>query len=71
MTEDEASIVTDPNRPGPPLQPDFNRIKSTRNRDVLVQRTNRGQITKLKPVKRQIYGRAKLDLLQVRLIGAT
>ena len=30
-----------------------------------------GQITKLKLVKRQIYGRAKLDLLQARLIGAT
>jgi transposase len=30
-----------------------------------------GQITKLKLVKRQMYGRAKLDLLQARLIGAT
>lgn len=30
-----------------------------------------GQITKLKLVKRQIYGRGKLDLLQARLIGAT
>lgn len=29
------------------------------------------QITKLKLVKRQMYGRAKLDLLQARLIGAT
>ncbi|KXF74809.1 hypothetical protein ATN84_21490 [Paramesorhizobium deserti] len=29
-----------------------------------------GQITKLKLVKRQIYGRGKIDLLQVRLIGA-
>lgn len=29
-----------------------------------------GQITKLKLVKRQMYGRGKLDLLQVRLIGA-
>ena len=29
-----------------------------------------GQITKLKLVKRQIYGRGKLDLLQVRVIGA-
>jgi transposase len=28
------------------------------------------QITKLKLVKRQMYGRAKLDLLQARLIGA-
>ena len=28
-----------------------------------------GQITKLKLVKRQMYGRAKLDLLQARLIG--
>ena len=29
-----------------------------------------GQITKLKLVKRQMYGREKLDLLQARLIGA-
>jgi transposase len=29
-----------------------------------------GQINKLKLVKRQMYGRAKLDLLQARLIGA-
>ena len=28
-----------------------------------------GQITKLKLVKRQMYGRAKLDLLRARLIG--
>lgn len=30
-----------------------------------------GQINKLKLVKRQMYGRAKLDLLQARLMGAT
>jgi transposase len=29
-----------------------------------------GQITKLKLVKRQMYSRGKLDLLQARLIGA-
>ena len=29
-----------------------------------------GQITELKLVKRQMYGRGKLDLLQARLIGA-
>jgi len=29
-----------------------------------------GQNTKLKPVKRQMYGRAKLDLLRARLLGA-
>lgn len=29
-----------------------------------------GQITKLKLVKRQMYGRAKIDLLQARLTGA-
>ncbi len=29
-----------------------------------------GQITKLKLVKRQMYGRGKLDLLQARMIGA-
>jgi transposase len=28
-----------------------------------------GQVTKLKLVKRQMYGRAKIDLLQARLIG--
>jgi len=30
-----------------------------------------GQITKLKLVKRQMYGRAKIDLLQARLVGAS
>lgn len=30
-----------------------------------------GQITKLKLVKRQMYGRGKLDLLQARVIGVT
>jgi transposase len=30
-----------------------------------------GQVTKLKLVKRQMYGRAKIDLLQARLIGVT
>lgn len=30
-----------------------------------------GKITKLKLVKRQMYGRGKLDLLEARLIGAT
>jgi transposase len=30
-----------------------------------------GQITKLKLVKRQMYGRGKIDLLQARLVGAT
>jgi transposase len=29
-----------------------------------------GQITKLKLVKRQMYGRGNIDLLQARLIGA-
>ena len=29
-----------------------------------------GQITKLKLVKRQTYGRGKLDLLQARLLAA-
>ena len=31
--------------------------------------TPRGQVTKLKLVKRQMYGRAKLDLLEARPIG--
>jgi transposase len=30
-----------------------------------------GPITKLKLVKRRMYGRAKIDLLQARLIGAS
>ena len=30
-----------------------------------------GQITRLKLIKRQMYGRAKLDLLQARLVGVT
>jgi transposase len=30
-----------------------------------------GQITKLKLIKRQMYGRAKIDLLQARIVGAT
>jgi transposase len=30
-----------------------------------------GQNTKLKLVKRQMYGRAKLDLLRARLLGAS
>ncbi|WP_246735639.1 transposase [Agrobacterium sp. a22-2] len=30
-----------------------------------------GQVTRLKLIKRQMYGRAKLDLLQTRLIGAS
>jgi transposase len=29
-----------------------------------------GQVTRLKLIKRQMYGRAKLDLLEARLIGA-
>ena len=29
-----------------------------------------GQINRLKVVKRQMYGRAKIDLLEARLIGA-
>lgn len=29
------------------------------------------QITHLKPIKRRVHGRAKLDLLQARLFGAT
>jgi len=29
-----------------------------------------GQITRLKLVRRQMYGRGKIDLLQARLVGA-
>ncbi|MCK1453824.1 transposase [Bradyrhizobium sp. 35] len=32
--------------------------------------SNEAHIAKLKLVERQMYGRAKLDLLQARLIGA-
>ena len=34
-------------------------------------RQTEGQITGLKLIKRQMYGRAKLDLLQARLSGAS
>lgn len=30
-----------------------------------------GQITKLELVKRRMYGRGKIDMLQARMIGAT
>jgi transposase len=30
-----------------------------------------GQITKLKLVKRQMYGRGKIDLLEAHLVGAS
>ena len=43
--------------------------RQRRDHGVFVQRRTEGQITKLKLVKRQMYGRAKLDLLQARLIG--
>ena len=33
--------------------------------------TECAKITRLKLIKRQMYGRAKLDLLQARLLGAT
>jgi transposase len=33
-------------------------------------RLTEGQITKLKLVKRQMYGRGKIDLLRARIIGA-
>jgi transposase len=35
----------------------------------MVQWPDRGHITKLKMVKRQMYGRAKIDLLEARLLG--
>tara|TARA_R110002051_G_scaffold2894_11_gene15250 strand:- start:5132 stop:5296 length:165 start_codon:yes stop_codon:yes gene_type:complete len=38
---------------------------------ALVNGQTEGQITKLKLVKRQMYGRGNLDLLQARLIGST
>ncbi len=39
-------------------------------RNAIVSPWSNGQITRLKLIKRQMYGRAKLDLLQARLIGA-
>jgi transposase len=39
-------------------------------RAAIVSQWSNGQTTKLKLVKRQMYGRGKLDLLQARLIGA-
>jgi transposase len=41
-----------------------------RNLLRLVKRSNRGKICKLKLFKREMYGRAKLDLLQATVIGA-
>jgi transposase len=35
----------------------------------MTQPWSNGQITKLKLVKRQMYGRAKLDLLRARLVA--
>ena len=37
---------------------------------VITSPWSNGQITKLKLVKRQMYGRAKIDLLEARLLGA-
>lgn len=37
----------------------------------MVERQTEGQITRLKLVKRQMFGRAKLDLLEARLNGAS
>lgn len=34
-------------------------------------RQTEGQITRLKLIKRQMYGRTKLDLLEARFIGAS
>ena len=39
-------------------------------RAAIVEPWSNGQINKLKMVKRQMYGRAKVDLLEARLIGA-
>ncbi|MET4804778.1 transposase [Bradyrhizobium sp. LB11.1] len=45
--------------------------RQRRDQEVLSNGPTEGQITKLKLVKGQMYGRAKLDLLQARLIGTT
>jgi transposase len=36
----------------------------------MVQQPDEGHITRLKLVKPQLYGRAKLDLLRARRLGA-
>lgn len=41
-----------------------------RNHFNLVERPTEGQITKLKLIKRQMYGRGKLDFLEARIVGA-
>lgn len=41
-----------------------------RHNRTFVERSNRGQITELKLVKRQMFGNRKLDLLQARLIDS-
>jgi hypothetical protein len=46
-------------------------VRSSRNGAPLANGQTEGQIDKLKLVKRQMYGRTKLDLLQARLIGMT
>ncbi|MGS1096357.1 hypothetical protein ACVCNR_17505 (plasmid) [Aquamicrobium terrae] len=40
-------------------------------RNAIISPWSNGQITRLKLIKCQIYGRAKLDLLQARLIGTS
>ncbi len=45
--------------------------RQKRNHLNLVNGQREGQITRLKLIKRQMYGRAKLDLLQALLIDAT
>lgn len=45
-------------------------LERRRTVTLLPDRETEGQITKLKLVKRQMYGRGKMDLLQARLVGA-
>jgi len=43
---------------------------SGRHHRTLANGQTEGQINRLKMIKRQMYGRAKLDCLKQRLIGA-
>lgn len=64
--------IADTGQPVRPCQRDPERQGSgvCSNHRTLVKRSVERQLNKLKLVRRQMYGRAKLDLLQARLIGA-
>ena len=76
-----SSLHRCPQRHGISRLPDVDSDKPTKSKfkayaigyfhiDIAEVRTAEGQINKFKMVKRQMYGRAKIDLLEARLIGA-